>query len=149
LAAFVEAVSGAVEVPEAEPVTVGFRVVLRPPVPVATEVPLTPDPALAVPVAVVVGEEPVADEVAEVLPIPLPAPSDGESPPPAEARTEPVAATEAEDATLAFELATTELAVVEEGPALELLEVTAAQERSKRGVLLNGLPGTMPKLGLV
>ncbi len=79
----------------------------------------------------------------------MPAPSDGESPPPAEARTDPVAATEAEDATVDFELATTELAVVEDGPALELLEVTAEQERSKRGVVLNGFPGTIPKLGLV
>jgi hypothetical protein len=36
------------------------------------------------------------------------------------------------------------------GVVLELEEdETALQERSKRGVVLRGLPGTIPKLGLV
>jgi hypothetical protein len=38
--------------------------------------------------------------------------------------------------------------VVEDGGLLEL-EETAEQERSKYGVVLKGLPGTRPKLGLV
>lgn len=83
LAAFVEAVIGAVEVPEEEPV--GLEVVLRPPVPVA-DVLLNPDPELTVGVAVV-GATPVP----EALPMPLPAPSEGDKPPPDEARTDPVA----------------------------------------------------------
>jgi alcohol dehydrogenase YqhD (iron-dependent ADH family) len=41
----------------------------------------------------------------------------------------------------------------EVGPVLELEleeeEETALQERSKKGVLLRGLPGAIPKLGLV
>ena len=82
LAALVEAVIGADEVevePEAEPVD--LEVVLRPPVPVAEVVPLSP-----VGVAVV-GAIPVP----EALPMPLPAPSDGDKPPPDDARTDPVA----------------------------------------------------------
>ena len=38
--------------------------------------------------------------------------------------------------------------VVVDGELLEL-EETAEQERSKYGVVLRGLPGAMPKLGLV
>lgn len=38
---------------------------------------------------------------------------------------------------------------VEDGVLLELLEATFEQERSKYGVVLKGLPGAMPKLGLV
>jgi len=86
LAALVEAVIGADEVevePEAEPEAepVDLEVVLRPPVPVTEVVPLSP-----VGVAVV-GAIPVP----EALPMPLPAPSDGDKPPPDDARTDPVA----------------------------------------------------------
>jgi hypothetical protein len=147
LAAFVEAVIGAVEVPEEEPVA--LEVVLRPPVPVA-DVLLNPDPELTVGVAVV-GATPVP----EALPMPLPAPSDGDKPPPDEARTDPVATDWTDDATLDFELAMLESELaVEDGLVLELLlllllEATAEQDRSYNGVVLRGLPGAMPKLGLV
>lgn len=164
LPAFVEAVSGDEEV--AEPV--GLAVVERPPVPFGA-VPLPPNPE--VPVTVLEGA------LVPVAPIPLPAPSDGDKPPPGVARADvPVAADRIDDATLDFELATAldaelatldatldamldatleatlELAVADDATLeleLELLEDTSEQERSKYGVVLRGLPFVIPKLGLV
>lgn len=124
---------------------VGEAVVLR----VAVLFDPEPDPELPVPVPV--GATPVP----EALPIPLPAPRDGESPPPDEARGELVAtdttdATDAEMEALAEPLEPPEVPelVVVDGVLLEL-EETAEQERSKYGVVLKGLPSTIPKLGLV
>jgi hypothetical protein len=122
---------------------VGEAVVLRP-------VLLDPEPDPELPVLVPVGAAPVP----EALPIPLPAPRDGESPPPDEARGEFVATdttddTDAEMAELAGPLEPLELPeLVLDGVLLEL-EETAEQERSNSGVVLRGLPGTIPKLGLV
>jgi hypothetical protein len=45
-------------------------------------------------------------------------------------------------------LAEAPVLVVEDG-VLPVLEETAAQERSKYGVVVRGLPSTIPKLGLV
>lgn len=124
---------GADELPEAEPV--GLEVVDIP-VPVALVVPFPKGvPGDEVPVA------PVAEEVAatvvgatpepDTLPMPFPAPPEGESPLPEEATPPPLAtddAEEATEATLDLELSTAEVDV----PAaeLELLEATALQERS-------------------
>jgi len=98
-----------------------------------------PDPVPAPPVGA--GPEPVTAE----LPMPLPAPPDGESPPPDEARGVVGAAVDADEA---GELGELPVAVALADGVLAL-EETASQERSKYGVVLKGLPGTIPKLGLV
>jgi len=122
------------------PDPVGLAVVFRP-----VDVPLTPDPPVAL--VIVEGAAPVPGGE----PMPLPAPPPGDNPLP------PVATTlvETEDAEKETELwpVPTEALVLgvadEVGPVLELEEETALQERSKKGVLLRGLPGAIPKLGLV
>jgi len=91
-------------------------------------------------------EDPVSVVVTEDALTPLPAPIDGERPPPEDARALPVAADTIEETSLATLLAEDGFAVAVE--AVELAElVTAEQLRSKRGVVLNVLP-TIPKLGL-
>ena len=121
---------GADELPEAEPV--GTEVVI--PVPVALLVPF-PKPVPG-------DEDPVAPAAVDVaatvvgatpdpgtLPIPFPAPPDGESPLPEEARPPPLATDEAEEATEAtldlelcaakVEVPAAELELLEEEPALQ------------------------------
>jgi len=108
-------------------------------------------------------EDPVSVAVTEDALTPLPAPIDGERPPPEDATPLPVATDTIEETMLlptmlptllAKDEVTVPMAVVVEAVepaelvAVELAElVTAEQLRSKRGVVLNVLP-TIPKLGL-
>lgn len=145
-----------VEVLDPEPVPVGVAVVnnvLFPepdpdPDPEPPEIPVAVDP------------EPVAE--AEAVPAePSTAGLVGERPPPVETIAPPVMAVEADEMALDAEPeaeadrepdeeaeAEAEAEAVEDGLALELEGETSEQERSKRGVLLRGVPGAMPKLGL-
>ena len=131
-AAFWVAVAGLVEVAEPVGLPVVRRVVVALPEP--DPEPDPPDPPDPVLLELPVGAGPLP--VAAELPTPLPAPLDGESPPPDEATGDE-----------ATELAEAPVLVVDDG-VLEL-EETAAQERSKYGVVVKGLPATIPKLGLV
>jgi hypothetical protein len=124
LAAFVGTVAGLVEVWVADPVAEVLRLE-GDPVPTATVLlpPVTP-----------VGDEVVAVVVTEAEPIPLPAPSDGESPPPEDTTWPPVAAVERDEAALASEDATevaaeevTEATADDDDPELPLPPVTGAE----------------------
>jgi len=118
---------------------VGLRMVLKP-------VPLLLDPEEPVAVALA----PVAEAVAFEPDPPMPV---GERPEPELAITPPFAAADAEEAALAKEEAVATLPDPDEAVAVEpaellVLEETLEQERSKSGVVLRGVPETIPKLGL-
>ena len=140
-----DTVAGVVEL-DPDPVPVGVAVVKRvlfpdpDPEPDPPETPVDPEP-LAVAVAETVPAEPSTAGLV------------GESPPPVETIPPPVMAAEAEEMALDAEAEADadlepEALAVEDGLALLELEETPEQERSKRGVLLKGFPGAIPKLGL-
>lgn len=137
------ATAGEVEAGAPEPVPVGVAVVKRVLFP-------DPDPDPESPPEIPVAVDPA--EVAATVPAePSTAGLVGERPPPDETIPPPVIATEADEMALDAEAeaeaeADPEADAVDDGEALEL--ETPLQERSKRGVLLKGDPGAIPKLGL-